>query len=115
MNLLPRKWRKAVLARDSVPDDEFYERFYSDSGISKRTVCEIRDFIASEYSVQADKLLPSDRFAEELSAGRFWDWDNGYAILVFALTGAAKEKGVTVDREFETVDEFIRMLGQVYD
>ena len=115
MNMLPRKWRKAVLARDSVPDDEFFERFYSDSGISKQTVSELRGFIASEYRVQADKLLPSDRFAEELSAGRFWDWDNGYAILVFALERAAKEKGVTLDRGFETVDDFIRMLGEVYE
>ena len=114
MNLLPRKWRKAVLARSSVPDEEFFERFYSDSGIPKQTVCEIRGFIASEYSIQADKLLPSDRFSEELSAGRFWDWDSGYAILVFALERAAKEKGVTLDRGFETVDEFIRVMGEVY-
>lgn len=114
MSVLPRKWRRAVSARESVSDDDFFDRFYSDSRISRETVCEIRAFIACEYSIQSDKLLPSDRFSEELSAERFWDWDSGYAILGHALDDAARENGVFFDRGFESVDDYIRLMAQVY-
>ncbi len=98
-----------------MSNDEFFERFYADSGVSKRVVCELRDFIASEYRVQSETLLPSDGFFEELSAGQFWDWDSGYAILWDALERTARLRGITVEKEFETVDEFIRMMGEVYE
>ncbi len=112
--MIPRFWRKAISSRESISDDDFFERFYSDSGIPKRTVCEIRDFIANEYRVQSDKLLPTDRFSDDLSRGKFWDWDSGYAILGHALEGAARERNETIDCGFETVDDYIRLMASVY-
>jgi hypothetical protein len=106
--------REELAKRESMLAQDFYAKFYADSGIDSVLIDELVRHIAAELSVDAAKILPSDRFAVELAPARGNAWDSGFGILAIELKRLAKEKGRHLDQPIETVDDYLRAMADVY-
>jgi acyl carrier protein len=52
--------------RASLSDEEFFARYYSESGISKDTVNGVRQVLGDELQVDISRVIPADSFAGNL-------------------------------------------------
>lgn len=119
---LPRLWsswmttiaQKNIADREALSGAEFYDWFYLDSGIAPDQVEEILQLVASELRVDVRKLRPADRFAVELTPGRWNEWDSGFAMLMTHLDVMARKRRRTIDTPVVTVEDYIRAMATVY-
>lgn len=106
--------QKNIEERPIMSPADFYSAFYADSGIAPDILAELQDLVASELCVTAGQLRPTDRFAVELTPGRWNEWDSGFAALMTHLGAMARERGTRIEQPIETVDEYIRTMATVY-
>lgn len=100
----------------SIPPAEFYMRYYANSGIAQARIGEIVNHVASELSLPAQKLLPTDRFDNEMSPPKGWNWDAGSGILTVELQRLAKQRGVSIDyTTILTLDDYLRIAAPLWD
>jgi hypothetical protein len=106
--------QKNIAGREVLSGTEFFDRYYFDSGIARDLVEDILQLVATELRVNVRQLRPTDRFAVELTPGRWNEWDSGFAMLMTHLDVAARERRRTIDTPVETVDDYIRAMATVY-
>ncbi|HDS1829040.1 hypothetical protein [Stenotrophomonas sp. AG209] len=75
---------------------------------------ELLEHVADELRLPSGKLRPADRFSKELSPGEAHNWDSGYGALIFEFQSLAKERGVTVDRRVDSLNDYIRIMAGIY-
>jgi hypothetical protein len=110
-----RKRQAEFGGRESLPTDEIFARYYSDSGIEKSVVLRLWGECAAKLKIQPEKLRPTDRFEQELAASDFWaSLDDPREDLARYAMAHAKRFGATIDlKRTKTVDELIRHLAEV--
>ena len=119
---LRRLWRswtttiaqRNIAGREALSGAELFGRYYFDSGIAPGLVEEILRLVGTELRVNIRQLRPTDRFAVELTPGRWNEWDSGFAMLMTHLDIAARERRRTIDTPVETVDDYIRAMATVW-
>lgn len=114
-----RSWKTTIAQRniserEALSGTEFYDRYYFESGIGPDLVEENLQLVASELRVDVRQLRPGDRFAIELAAGRWNEWDSGFAMLMTHLDVIARDQRRTIDTPVVTVDDYIRAMAAVY-
>jgi hypothetical protein len=100
--------------RPLLEDELFYERYYSSSGLPKSVVISLRHELASAFNIDAAKLLPTDRFLEELSVVRGWEHVDDAPDEVFLLNrDLEKRLGVKIPLgDLQTADDYIRTIAR---
>ncbi len=95
--------------------DEFYEKYYSKSGIPKPLVLELLQEIANAVEIPSQLLRPQDGFLIELADLRGEErMDGGLAELTFAAQRRLKQAGANVDLSaIRTVDDYIHTMGSL--
>jgi hypothetical protein len=106
--------QKNIAGREVLSGTEFFDRYYFDSGIARDLVEDILQLVATELRVNVRQLRPTDRFAVELTPGRWNEWDSGFAMLMTHLDFAARHRRRTIETPVETVDDYIRAMATVY-
>lgn len=106
--------RSRFQGRIPLEDDVFYEDYYSSSGLQKNIVISLRHELASAFRVDATKLLPTDRFQEELSVVRGWEYvDDATDELYLLNHDREKRLGITIPLvKFKTADDYIRGIAR---
>ena len=103
--------RRASPPRERLSEDAFFERFYSDSGISRTIVDKAVREISTFFEIELGLVRPSDRFGQEIGGGLLITPD----LDRFALhTSERSERvGRTLDWEkISTVDDYIKSVGE---
>jgi hypothetical protein len=105
--------RSRFQSRLPLEDDLFYERYYSSSGLQKSIVISLRHELASAFNVDASKLLATDRFQDELSVVRGWEYVDDAPDELFLLNrDREKRLGVTIPlAKLQTADDYIRTIA----
>jgi hypothetical protein len=106
--------QKNIDGRPVLSREDFFDQFYSDSGIPPDLVTELLELVASELRVEAGQVRPTDRFAVELTPGRWNQFDSGFAMLMTQLDSLARQRDKTITSPIETVDDYIRAMATVY-
>jgi hypothetical protein len=68
------EYQKALPSREPLDAEDFYKRFYSDSGIDETLVRRLRSFQAQFWEIDAERVRPEDdyvRIAGGCDADRF--------------------------------------------
>ncbi len=95
--------------RPDVAPDEFFERYYGQSGLPRDRVLRALRTVAVDTETPEARLRPGDRFAEELKPVRGWEFDDGIGILSWELDRLARKAGVAIDLgSIVTLDDYIR-------
>lgn len=116
--------RKKMLARRPAPAppvwptrhplefEEFYDRFYAESGLSNTTVFKLVEFISMTSGVDYKLILPDDR-VDDFPKGSLRKHILEFAEIMVKATRATEppKSGVWFDPKIDTVDDFIRKLG----
>jgi hypothetical protein len=100
--------------RPPLEDELFYERYYNSSGLQKSIVIALRHELASAHDIDALRLLATDRFRNELSLVRGWEYlDDAHDELFVLNRDREKRLGVKIPLgDFQTVDDYIRMVAK---
>ena len=109
-----REVRKAILSREDITPEAMHAAHFAAFGLDVELVVEILIHMASELDVPVTKLRPSDRFDVEFAPDWWNGWDSGVAILLLDLQRMAKRRGVRVEQDITTVDEYVRVMAEVY-
>jgi hypothetical protein len=106
--------RSRFRGRLPLEDELFYERYYASFGLPKTTVISLRHELASALSIDASKLLPTDRFSKELSVVRGWEYLDDAPDELFLLNrDRQKRLGVAIPLgDFQTADDYIRTIAK---
>ena len=99
--------------RKPLESDDFYEKFYADSGLPRALVLELLQEVGDSVEIVPTLLRPQDRILVELSDLKsLKPADGGLAEVTFAAQRRQKKLGVTVDiTKIQTVDDYIRRFG----
>lgn len=98
--------------RPSMSAAEFHKQFYFGK-LDLATVQGLLNNVAQEYSVPADKLLPTDRFDVELKQPSGHEFDAGVGMLPMQVEMAARAKGSMLKAaNIETVDDYITSMAR---
>jgi len=100
--------------RGRITPDQFYDTFYSNSGLSRQTVLQLLDEVAESIRIPAGLLRPQDRFEVEL-ADEKWYWpDWGLDELSENASTRLKKLEAAVEADkIKTVDDYIRTFGSL--
>jgi hypothetical protein len=100
--------------RPLLEDESFYERYYNSSGLQKSIVIALRHELASAHDIDASRLLATDRFRNELSLVRGWEYlDDAHDELFLLNRDREKRLGVKIPLgDFQTVDDYIRTIAK---
>lgn len=98
--------------RSPISFEQFYDRYYAESGLSEPTVFKMMEFISLASSIDYRLILPDDRLD---------DFPNGSlrkhvlefgAVLVNAKQNRSQPTSrVLLHAQIDTIDDFIRKLG----
>jgi hypothetical protein len=98
-------------SRHPLPFEQFYDRYYAESGLSEAVVFKLVEFISLSSGVDYKLILPDDPL-DNFPKGSLRKHVVEFAeIMVRATRGAAPRSGIYFDPRIETVDDFIRKLG----
>jgi hypothetical protein len=111
---IPYRLRKKELGclkgRVSIGIEELYERYYANSGLSKASVSEIWNEIATTLRVPPEKLRPTDRFGEDI--GLYFGPSDRLDTLSQLASKRARRRQLNVRlAAFRTVDDYVRALA----
>ena len=94
-----------------MSEDEFYSTYYRNSGIEKEIVFEVLKEIANATEIAATKILPTDRFDQQLRPVKGWEFGDGLAEVSWFLKDKMKKAGISEQAQLHTVDELIRYVA----
>jgi hypothetical protein len=98
-------------SRQPLPFEQFYDRYYAESGLSEAVVFKLLEFISLSSGVDYKLILPDDPL-DNFPKGSLHKHVLDFAeIMVKALRAGAPRSGVWFDPQIQTVDDFIRKLG----
>ena len=104
-----REKRNRFRSRHTLTEDQFYCRFYADSGIPRESVSRALELVTEALEVPAGKLRPSDQFEGELGPSTLLDE---------TLSELSHETAWSVDcpdailwSSVLTLDDYIREVG----
>ncbi|RJG15918.1 hypothetical protein [Massilia cavernae] len=113
-----RSWRQRrsladkFAPRPPMEFETFYKRFY-DGKIDRDKVRTHLNNVAEEFSVPADKLLPTDRFDVELKQPSGHEFDAGTGLLPMQVELLARAKGGMLKSEsIVNVDDYITQMAR---
>lgn len=113
-----RSWRQRrsladkFASRPSMEFEAFYKKFY-EGKLDRDKVRTHLNNVSEEYSVPADKLLPSDRFDVELKQPSGHEFDAGSGLLPMQVELLARAKGGMLKAEsIVTVDDYITQMAR---
>ncbi|MDQ7827229.1 MAG: hypothetical protein RDV48_30830 [Candidatus Eremiobacteraeota bacterium] len=117
----PRKRRAMNLTDRSVlTPDEFFERFYNNSGMEKEVVVSALQFIQENAALPVGRLRPSDRFDRVLGGIKELevidsDWDCFWDATFNYLYEPAHMKRIDLEKalaDIKDVDQYIRIFAK---
>jgi hypothetical protein len=113
-----RSWRQRrsladkFASRPSMEFEAFYKKFY-DGKLDRDEVRTHLTNVSDEYSVPADKLLPTDRFDVELTQPSGHEFDAGTGLLPMQVELLARAKGGMLKAaSIVTVDDYITQMAR---
>ena len=100
--------------RATLSDEDFFNTFYKDSGISKSVIKEIIKDIATATEIPIGKLRPTDRFDHELAPVKGWEFGDGLIELNWRVMERIEER-TKKERipSLNTVDDYIRYVDRL--
>ena len=105
-----REFENTFRGRRSLSDDDFYAKFYQDSGISREIVTGVREVLAYELQVDVTRMIPDDDFSCNL---RFL-LDSDSMVDVELVEGMERRFGIAIsDKEAEdtkTIHDIITLV-----
>ena len=104
-----REKDRRFAARDDLTEDEFYDSFYSDSGIPKASVCTSLHILARTLETPLGKLRPGDCFGGRLRPSRWYDHTVGELFQETAWLVDSPE-GIRLTAS-STIDDYIRQVA----
>jgi len=105
-----RQSLSALVRREALSDNEIYQHFYADSGLSKVAVMDVWHEVARVLCVPAERLRPTDRFGKDV--GAYWITSEELDALGVVAQERAKRQGLTIDlASMETVDNYVKRLA----
>jgi hypothetical protein len=109
--LLRKKELGRLKERDSVGMEELYARYYANSRLSKASVWEVWNEIATTLRVPPEKLRPTDRFGEDI--GLYFGPSDRLDTLSELASRRAQRRQLNVRLEaLDTVDDYVRALAE---
>ena len=113
-----RSWRQRrsladkFARRPSMEFEAFYKTFY-DGKLGRDEVRTHLTNVSEEYSVPADKLLPTDRFDIELKQPSGHEFDAGTGLLPMQVELLARAQGGMLKAaSIVTVDDYITQMAR---
>lgn len=113
-----RSWRQRrsladrFARRPSIEFEAFYKTFY-DGKLDRNEVRTLLTNVSEEYSVPADKLLPTDRFDIELKPPSGHEFDTGTGLLPMQVELLARAQGGMLKADsIVTVDDYITQMAR---
>jgi hypothetical protein len=108
--------RRMVGTRESLSEEEIYNRYYRDSGIPFGPFCDTWRLVAHDLRVEPGKLRPDDAL-DALNGIPAWvdGWSSTFGDahrLSDRMEDAAMDASTTWEREPETLDDVIRYLAR---
>ena len=99
-------------SREHMPFEEFYSKFYADSGLSEAVVFKLLEFIALSSSVEYKLVRPEDAL-DSFPKGSLKKHVLEFAEIMVKATRCveAPSERQWFDPNIQTVDDFIRKLG----
>jgi hypothetical protein len=98
-------------SRIPLPFEQFYDRYYAESGVSQAVVFKLVEFISLSSGVDYKLILPDDSL-DDFPKGSLRKHVVEFAeIMVKATRSGTSRTGLWFDPHIETVDDFIRKLG----
>ena len=99
-------------SRDSMPFEEFYAQFYTNSGLSEAVVFKLLDFVSISSGVEYQRIRPED-LLDAFPKGSLKKHVLEFAEIMVKATRTAQvqNQGLYFDPNIESVDDFIRKLG----
>lgn len=92
--------------RESLSDDEIFERYYFDRGLEKKAVLEIWHEIADTLGLPAAQLRPTDRFGQDI--GAYLLTSEAIDALSTLALKRCKRQGLALNLStIKTVDEYV--------
>ena len=106
--------QRRISDRPDMGFDEFYNAFYSNSGLSAAVVCRLLNEVAEATGLPSHKLRPSDRFDRELAPVRGSEFGDGLALLTAQVEQRLKTAHLTADTSsIKTLGDFIERMGRI--
>jgi hypothetical protein len=115
-----RQRRLRFAGREILSEDEIISRFYAQENYPKGAVLREWHAVARAIGVDAGKLRPTDRFAEELALPGWrldlGETDDGLESLAIEASRRLRSAQSTISlSELETLDKFVRCMVAISD
>lgn len=101
-----RSRRNRFEKRADLSIAEAWEGFCKSNGVPFKAAQEALELIENATGIPRAKLIPGDRFSEELAPAKGWEFDDGLLELGWAL----EAKGMS-STDVTTVGDFVRKLA----
>jgi hypothetical protein len=109
--LIHRKELGRLKKRESLDMEELYSRYYSTSGLSKISIWEMWNEIATTLKVPPEKLRPTDRFGDDVGAD--FPTSENLENLSDLARRRAQQRGINIRLEgLATIDDYVRALAE---
>lgn len=112
-NRFKKKRMSLLQQRPSLTFDEFYEKYYAQTRLNKDTVRFLLMELSKALDVPQDKLLPTDKFNEELAPKVLKTHFNNKAS-DFLEKVKDRTKHLKINEAsalYETLDQYLRLFG----
>lgn len=109
--LKKRKAAALLEGRESLTDDEIYQRFYASSGFEKAAVIELWHEVARVLRAPAGQLRPTDKFGKEV--GTYWITSEELDVLGATAQQRANRQEIAIDlASIQTVGDYVKQLAR---
>lgn len=121
--LAPRLVRAKRLSRlqgrEPLSSEEFYSRFYSDSGLDEQSVTAAMKKVSDTLRLPAGLLRPSDQFGKEYRPPPGYEMDDEIVEIAWDLEEMCEKRRVPAavleKRQIVTLDDYIRTYCELLD
>ncbi|NQT82300.1 hypothetical protein HQ563_04715 [bacterium] len=107
--LVRAKRLSRLRAREGLLSDDFYEKFYSSSGLDRQSVAAAVKHVSDTLRLPGELLRPSDHFDKEYKPPAGFEQDDEIVDLGWDLNEMYRKRGMAVDEApIDTLDDYIR-------
>lgn len=109
------KRRRLFLSREVTSIEEWYDKYYADSGLDRASVISVLESFAAEVggSVHVSQLLPTDRLAREFALTCFGVPTEAYLEEVDLELAHRCGQCVPFNPDWRTIDDVIRDVAPI--
>ncbi len=111
-NRFKKKRKKVLQRRPTLTFDDFYYKYYRQSQLNKDTVRFLLTELSKALDVPQDKLLPTDKLAEELAPEVLKNNSKIENFFEKVNDRAKRLKISSVSAQYETLDQYLRLFGK---